>query len=333
MAEADLLRCAKEYSGKRMTDSACQSALEGGWAGIPESPSAFRAVISSLIFNSTMGVGLFDRDLYCLALSPLLGRMVTVSVEGPVGKAIHELFAEEAPFIEASLRAVWESGNALSDVEISRRHGYRLQECVWSLNVYPVKDESGQVQMIAATFSDVTKRRCAERKLCRLRDKFEEAAQGEKSSLGEEFADLSARAYELAERSVKLLNSSMVLRRHTVEMRIEAGLARAALVLSGTHYREIFSDTALSQVDSCDEPPLQSGQGNEKQLEESGPSPRERQLLYFLADGKSNKEIGFILEISTRTVESYRARVMLKLGLHSTAALVRYAIRHHIVEA
>jgi DNA-binding NarL/FixJ family response regulator len=52
-----------------------------------------------------------------------------------------------------------------------------------------------------------------------------------------------------------------------------------------------------------------------------------------LADGKSNKEIGFLLEISTRTVECYRARIMTKLDLHSTAALVRYAIRHHIIEA
>jgi len=63
------------------------------------------------------------------------------------------------------------------------------------------------------------------------------------------------------------------------------------------------------------------------------PSPRERQILHYLSDGKSNKEIGSILDISTRTVECYRARIMLKLDLHSTAALVRYAIRNKIVEA
>ena len=63
------------------------------------------------------------------------------------------------------------------------------------------------------------------------------------------------------------------------------------------------------------------------------PSPRERQVLRFLADGKSSKEIASILDISTRTVECYRARVMHKLGLHSAAALVRYAVRNNIVEA
>jgi DNA-binding CsgD family transcriptional regulator len=53
----------------------------------------------------------------------------------------------------------------------------------------------------------------------------------------------------------------------------------------------------------------------------------------LLSDGKSSKEIATILDISTRTVESYRARIMLKLDLHSTAALVRYAVRAKIIEA
>jgi DNA-binding NarL/FixJ family response regulator len=60
---------------------------------------------------------------------------------------------------------------------------------------------------------------------------------------------------------------------------------------------------------------------------------REREVLRLLADGKSNKEIGVILNISTRTVETHRARVMRKLGLHSMNQLVRYAIRHRIISA
>jgi DNA-binding NarL/FixJ family response regulator len=60
---------------------------------------------------------------------------------------------------------------------------------------------------------------------------------------------------------------------------------------------------------------------------------REREVLRLLADGKSNKEIGVLLNISTRTVETHRARVMRKLGLHSMNQLVRYAIRHRIISA
>jgi DNA-binding NarL/FixJ family response regulator len=61
-------------------------------------------------------------------------------------------------------------------------------------------------------------------------------------------------------------------------------------------------------------------------------SEREREVVRFLANGKSNKEIATILNISVKTVESYRARVFLKLKLDSFAALVRYAIRANIVE-
>ena len=62
-------------------------------------------------------------------------------------------------------------------------------------------------------------------------------------------------------------------------------------------------------------------------------APRERQVLQLVAEGKTSKEIGVVLGLSTKTAESYRARVMEKLDIHETAGLVRYAIRQGIVEA
>ncbi len=60
---------------------------------------------------------------------------------------------------------------------------------------------------------------------------------------------------------------------------------------------------------------------------------REREVLQLLAEGKSNKEIATILEISVNTVEAHRASIMSKLDLHSLSQLVRYAIRNKIIEA
>ena len=60
---------------------------------------------------------------------------------------------------------------------------------------------------------------------------------------------------------------------------------------------------------------------------------RERQVMQLLAEGRSNKEIGQVLMISAKTVETYRARIMSKLGLRSMNQLVRYAIRHRIISA
>ena len=70
------------------------------------------------------------------------------------------------------------------------------------------------------------------------------------------------------------------------------------------------------------------GNGKEGEL-----TPREREIVQLLAEGKSNKTVGAILNISVKTVETHRAATMRKLQLESFAELVRYAIRNKIVEA
>ena len=61
------------------------------------------------------------------------------------------------------------------------------------------------------------------------------------------------------------------------------------------------------------------------------PTPREVQIIQLLAEGKANKVIAASLGITIRTVETHRARIMVKLGLHSLAGLLHYAIRQKIV--
>jgi DNA-binding NarL/FixJ family response regulator len=58
---------------------------------------------------------------------------------------------------------------------------------------------------------------------------------------------------------------------------------------------------------------------------------REREVVQLLAEGNSNKEIARALDLSVKTVETHRAAIMRKLGLHSLADLVRYAIRNSII--
>lgn len=62
-------------------------------------------------------------------------------------------------------------------------------------------------------------------------------------------------------------------------------------------------------------------------------SPREREILQQLAEGKTSKEIGVSFSISTRTVETHRRNIMQKLGVHNLADLTRYAIREGLVQA
>jgi two-component system response regulator NreC len=60
---------------------------------------------------------------------------------------------------------------------------------------------------------------------------------------------------------------------------------------------------------------------------------REREVLQYLAEGKSNEEIGESLVIAPKTVGRHRENIMRKLNLHSRADLVRYAIRKGIIQA
>ena len=58
---------------------------------------------------------------------------------------------------------------------------------------------------------------------------------------------------------------------------------------------------------------------------------REREVLQIIAEGKTNKEIATLLQLSVYTVEAHRGRIMEKLNLHSTGDIVRFAIRNGLI--
>lgn len=65
---------------------------------------------------------------------------------------------------------------------------------------------------------------------------------------------------------------------------------------------------------------------------ESAVSPREKEILQLLAEGKSNKGISDLLNLSIKTVETHRSNIMRKLGFHNITDLVLYAVRNHLIE-
>ena len=74
-------------------------------------------------------------------------------------------------------------------------------------------------------------------------------------------------------------------------------------------------------------------QGPEKAADPFGSlTPRQREVLQLLAEGKSAKEIASSLAISARTVEFHKYQMMEALGLHTNAELIHFAIKHGLVE-
>jgi DNA-binding NarL/FixJ family response regulator len=62
-------------------------------------------------------------------------------------------------------------------------------------------------------------------------------------------------------------------------------------------------------------------------------TPRQREILQLIAEGRTTQEIAHILNVSVKTVETHRSDLMERLGLYDIAALVRYAIRMQLVSA
>lgn len=86
-----------------------------------------------------------------------------------------------------------------------------------------------------------------------------------------------------------------------------------------------FSSGASQSLFSADQPQTQTE-------EVVTLTPREATVLKQLAEGKSNKEIARILDISVRTVETHRQNIKQKLNIHTAAGLARYAIEKGLVD-
>jgi DNA-binding NarL/FixJ family response regulator len=88
-----------------------------------------------------------------------------------------------------------------------------------------------------------------------------------------------------------------------------------------TYISPYFSEEVVDDL-------VQVGKGGTKTIFETDPlTPREREVLKLIAEGKSSKEIASLLFISVSTVNNHRASIMEKLSLNKATDLVKYAIR------
>jgi len=82
-----------------------------------------------------------------------------------------------------------------------------------------------------------------------------------------------------------------------------------------------ISNKALQQIGRIDNDPYEKL------------SARERQVLQLIAEGKTNRQIAEILNLSTKTIDTHRTRLMRKLNIHDQTSLVKFAIRQGIISA
>jgi len=116
--------------------------------------------------------------------------------------------------------------------------------------------------------------------------------------------------------------------------------ARAYLLKDSAEYDLIAAIKAVSEGKAFFSPAISKmlvedymRQMRERDVEDSYEllTTRERELLQLLAEGKSNKDVASLLNISLYTVETHRGNIFQKLNLHSTAELILYAIRKGVI--
>ncbi len=108
-----------------------------------------------------------------------------------------------------------------------------------------------------------------------------------------------------------------------------AGLAKALIRAYMTRSADARMETAAEgvahQADAMNRPPTDG--------QELGVlTPREVEVLRLVAEGHTNQEIADTLVLSVKTVQAHRANVMEKLGLHDITQLVRFALRHGLID-
>ena len=100
--------------------------------------------------------------------------------------------------------------------------------------------------------------------------------------------------------------------------------------LDALHNNKVFFSSNIAEV--LLRGYLDGSPAGDKATPSSLASPREREIIQLVAEGKSNKEVADTLNIGVKTVETHRAHIMAKLNLHSISDLIRYAIRNSIIE-
>lgn len=102
-----------------------------------------------------------------------------------------------------------------------------------------------------------------------------------------------------------------------------------ASAIRAVHHGDVYLYPSIARM--LVEDFLRRGKSGEERANYDGLTPREREILRYIAEDKQNREIAQLLYISVRTVQAHRANLMEKLGAHDRTQLVKYAIRKGII--
>jgi len=270
--------------------------LNSSVAGASESPA--------------VGIAICDDQLRYVSVNPVLAAMNGIPLGAHIGKTVREVIGGIASRVELMLRSVLFTGQSILNTEIMGELPTRNEVGYWIANYFPVHDSTARVRQVGALVVEITSLRklvmCIPTLMGNMPRTIDQVRHlGMAYGLEKESPESWSGSIEMMENSVReMLNNS-----HKLQPPAQMPNMRDVV----THQQKHGSTPV--------------GNNGAKPL-----SPREVEIVKLVAKGNGNKEISTALKISVKTVETYRAKIMLKLQIHSLSDLVLYAVRCELVK-
>jgi PAS domain S-box-containing protein len=304
-------------------------AVDGSLPGdaLLEACGAVGPLLPALFASPVVGVAVVDADMRFRAINETLAAMNGLPAPQHLGRKLRHVLGSAAAKIEVMMDQVLQTGEALSNVELTAELPARTGVGHWVESFFPVRDAAGRVRQVTAVVLEVAEKKSLERSLGYVIGKLllvgttlktELQRRETKGAALHEPTTVLARAIELLEQCLGEAQKMSEAGRHYPLVNVPH------LELSGAPKLAALAGTATEVIQRLNT----GGRKRGREL-----SQREREVVRLLADCKSNKEVATALGISVRTAETHRAHIMMKLELHSVAQLVRYAMRNGIIEA
>jgi DNA-binding CsgD family transcriptional regulator len=270
-----------------------------------------------------MGVALLDSQFRFRAINGALAAMNGLPVSSHIGKKLRYALGSSAPKVEDPVRQVLETGEPIFNRNLTAKLPSRQEVGHWVETYLPIRDLENRVTQVAVFVVELTGLRNLEASLNHVIGKLLHVSAGLKTEL-----QFFATTGHSSDGTAGLLPRAVEL--------IDDCIGNAKTITGRSH--RYFSADAPGPEDSDKAYRVAENKAGTS-VHGSGEhwrrmlSQREHQVLKLLADCKSNKDIANEMNISVRTAETYRARVMMKLELRSIGHLVRFAVRNNIIKA
>src|ERR1700682_4555041 len=270
-----------------------------------------------------MGVALLDAQFRFRAINGALAAMNGLPVSSHLGKKLRYALGSSAPKVEDPVREVLEAGEPIFNRDLTAKLPGRPEVGHWVETYLTVRDAENRVTQVAALVVELTGLRNLEVSLNHMIGNLLHVSAGLKTEL--QFFATTGRS---SDGTAVLLPQAIGLIDDCIRYAKSITSSSQRYFSADAPSLQLNSDKAFGiAVNKADTSIHGSGEQWRRMLSE-----REHQVLKRLADCKSNKDIAGEMNISVRTAETYRARVMMKLQVRSIGHLIRFAVRNDIIK-